>query len=177
MRRTQSAAGPLGRWSATGWSGMSCGGVHSRPPSETPDATSRFGTKRRRENGSAFQSVVQIRDQPIRFRLRDVSGGEVRHEPVNDGDQVASEDDLVRRTRDPLRRRFQRRPSCVVRSRVVTEQRKGGHVASRRKPVGHGHDPPLSTVHRDPVNVRFPRRLKRRLLGEFRHRLVRRAVG
>ena len=97
IRITRSAPWPCGQCWATGWSGMSCGGahvtLHVRGVGEQHEVA--VGDAGVELAALGAESRVERGDERVGFGLGDVAGGEVRHQPVGDGHEVAAEDELV----------------------------------------------------------------------------------
>ena len=120
----------------------------------------------------AAESALQIGDELLGLRLRNVPGREILHAAIDARYQVAAEDELIRRQGDPLGDGFQRRPSRVVLLGAVAHHAQGRDIAAGGVPPGYGPDASHPTGGHDRMHVRDPGRLQRRLPIQFRDRFI-----
>ena len=97
--------------------------------------------------------------------------------PSIDRDEIASEDPIGRRQRNPLRRRLQRGPAGVINLRVIPQQTHRRDIAAAFESFGDGAHEAEPTFDRDAIHVGRVCRFERRFAAEFLQRLVGRAVG
>lgn len=95
---------------------------------------------------SPAEFFVEVGDEQVGFALGDVAGGEVLHDFVDDGDEVATEDELVGADVDIAGGCFERGAAGVVHFWVVAEEREGGDVAAGGEAGRDGVDEALAAV-------------------------------
>ncbi len=126
---------------------------------------------------AAAQRGVERGDDRVALLVGRVAGGEVHHDVVLDGDEVATKRDFVGAERHTHRRGFDRCPAGVELRGVVPQDGHVADIAAGGQPVrDHGGASHLGPAG-ETGEVGHRRGLQRRATAQLRERLVGAAVG
>ena len=106
-----------------------------------------------------------------------MAGGEIIHQTVFDGDEIAAYCPVIRSEPDTHCHGFERRSAGVNDERIVTKKAQGGDVAGRSQGFGHIVGSTNNSHLCDAIDIRQRRGLKRRSAPQLIERLIRATIG
>jgi len=101
-------------------------------------------------------------DQLLPLLGGDMPGAVVLHQPIINGHKVAAKSDIIRAQVHIHGRCLQRRPAGIAFRRIVAQDRKVGHIASRGKALRHRPGQAASALPGQSVHIGLFCRLQRR---------------